>query len=306
MKAKILIHIGYHKTATTWLQRNLWNNSECGFQVYLNRKEFKENFIRKHSLDFDAEEFKKHYEDKTLDQSNTIEVISDERLSGSPHTGGHDSKEMADRLYASFPEAKILIVIREQTDMIASSYFQYLKAGGASSLEDYMNPPLKARAVPMFDLGYFDYSKLINYYQNLFGNERVLVLLYEEFRDAPKSFCSKIYKFLDLKENLEGLDFRKVVNKKLSLIFAFFIRHINKFFTKTRLNPIAIEANFMTKIFTSLSFFIDRFIPDKVHKKLEKAFREKIKKKITGLYTESNQKLNSKLGLEMEKYGYML
>ena len=303
---KTLIHIGYHKTATTWLQRNLWNSIKHGFINPLSIEDLREHLTFKHALDYDPVKFREFYESKIPGNPEIVPVISRERLSGSPSTGGHDTKDMADRLYAAFPDAKILIVIREQIDMIASSYFQYLKAGGACSLEDYMSPPKKALALPLFELGYFDYSKLINYYRNLFGKENVLVLLYEEFRDKPESFCSKIYKFLGLKENLDDLNFQKIVNKKLSLVFAFFIRHLNKFFTKTRHNPIAIEFNLIKKIFTSLSYFIDRFIPEGVHKKLEKNFRDKIRKKAGDLYVKGNKELKENLGLDLESYGYML
>ena len=51
-----------------------------------------------------------------------VPVISHERLSGYPHSGGHDSKEIAHRLAAVFPNAKVVIVIREQKSMILSNY----------------------------------------------------------------------------------------------------------------------------------------------------------------------------------------
>jgi hypothetical protein len=53
-------------------------------------------------------------------------VITDERLSGNPQSGGYDSRELADKTPRTFPDSKMLIVVREQTAIIYSSYKQYV------------------------------------------------------------------------------------------------------------------------------------------------------------------------------------
>lgn len=63
-------------------------------------------------------------------ESDSTPVLSAERLSGNPHSGGYDSLQTAKRLHRLFPQAKVLVVVREQTEEILSCYNQYVRAGG--------------------------------------------------------------------------------------------------------------------------------------------------------------------------------
>ena len=182
-----LIHIGYHKTASTWLQKNLFDNESSGFKRYISQKELRDKLILVNGLNFDVEEFQDYYQN--LLDDNFCSVISNERLSGNPHSGGYDSKEIADRLKACFPKGKVLIIIREQKDMILSTYIQYVRAGGACALHDYLEPSKRNQAImPLFNYEYFNYFNLVSYYQKLFSKENVLVLPFELFKSEPKLF----------------------------------------------------------------------------------------------------------------------
>ena len=68
-------------------------------------------------------------------------VVSFERFSGNPFSGGYDSKEIADRLVQVFPDARVLVVVREQRSMIVSTYKQYVREGGALPPSKFMLPP---------------------------------------------------------------------------------------------------------------------------------------------------------------------
>ena len=69
-------------------------------------------------------------------KTGLIPIYSNERLSGGPHTGGSDSAEIARRIKICAPSSKIIIIIREQEDMILSSYSQYIRAVGSASLKE--------------------------------------------------------------------------------------------------------------------------------------------------------------------------
>jgi hypothetical protein len=94
---------------------------------------------------------------------------------------------IADRLRALFSDARILICIREQKKVILSCYNQYIKKGGAISISSYLNVSDRTR-VPLFDFRHFMYHRLISYYQQIFGRDRVLVL--------PTSFSFKIVRIM--------------------------------------------------------------------------------------------------------------
>ena len=152
-KAEVLIHIGYHKTSTTWFQKFLFNNSAIRFILPWRNPEILPVLVYPHALDFAPHTCRKYFQAAILEAQNCglIPALSSEELSGNPHSGGYASKELADRLAAVFPEAKVLIVIREQKSMIVSTYKQYVKVGGTYSLANYLQPPVRGRErIPLF------------------------------------------------------------------------------------------------------------------------------------------------------------
>ena len=90
-----------------------------------------------------------------IEVGSRVPVISYERLSGNPHAGRFDARTIADRIKAAFPKARIFCVIREQNDMILSTYFQYLKIGGTDSVRDYLTRSYDGRR-PGFSLAAFN------------------------------------------------------------------------------------------------------------------------------------------------------
>ncbi len=79
-----LLHIGYHKTATTWLQEALFNNTENGFYSPWNRGQITEDFVKPNALTFDPLITRARYENgiSKAVQNNVIATLSHERLSG--------------------------------------------------------------------------------------------------------------------------------------------------------------------------------------------------------------------------------
>ena len=74
------------------------------------------------------------------DAANAVPVVSHERLSGDIETGGVDSQPIADRLAETFRNAKVLIVIREQRDMLLSIHKTELTFGTYRDLEALAGP----------------------------------------------------------------------------------------------------------------------------------------------------------------------
>lgn len=324
-----LIHIGYHKTASTWLQENLFDNEESGFKRFISQKDIRDKLILVNGLDFNAEEFKNYY--KTLvNEDKFCSVISNERLSGNPHSGGYDSKEIAERLKACFPNGKVLIVIREQKDMILSTYIQYIRAGGACTIHDYLEPSKRNQAIiPLFNYDYFNYYRLVNFYQKLFNKDSVLVLPFELFKNNPKIFAEKISSFASV-QGIDELPFTKKKNQRISTLSSIFLRQSNKLFAKSTLNPFATDLNSLKEIFVNPYhekkdiqnseqvknnehlrgnnykniLLVDSIIPKKIHKFFDIKIREIIAEKLAYRYSETNRKLAEIIGTELCEYGY--
>src|SRR5437764_3838948 len=106
----VFVHVGYHKTGTTYLQERVFNNPSFRFQSYP-REELCKYLVDVHPLTFSVPRARAHFDDwiaRTRDLG-MVPVLTHERLSGYPASGGFDSKELADRLVAVLPSAKILI-----------------------------------------------------------------------------------------------------------------------------------------------------------------------------------------------------
>lgn len=203
----VLIHIGYHKTASTWLQNELFIDESSVFRPISKKAKgvasLANLFFKSSdghilsSFDDNTEEIER--ERQTIFQKksfkNKIAVLSHERLSGNPHSGGFDSKIIANRLKNVFPDAKILIVIREQKSFILSNYMQYLSIGGYKSISEYLQTDYDGK-IPFFSAEHIRYYPLIQYYQQLFGTEKVLVLPYEMFKLTPEAFVEKLSQFV--------------------------------------------------------------------------------------------------------------
>ena len=120
-----LIHIGFHKTGTTWLQNKLFFSGNEFFEPLsintsgpstLAEKLYQDNEGYLLSpFDLNEQVIKSELESIIKGKKrlgDKIPVLSHERLSGNPHVGGFDSKIIAKRIKNIFPEAKIFIVIR--------------------------------------------------------------------------------------------------------------------------------------------------------------------------------------------------
>lgn len=300
----ILIHIGYHKTATTWLQQLIFENQEFGFKRYLSKQEIKKRIVAPHPLSFDAKELRAYYDALVDDQY--ISVISSERLSGHPHSGGYDSKEICHRLYQAFPEAKVLIAIREQQSAIISNYLQYVQFGGTCKFKDYISPSkIGFTNIPLFRFEHFSYLELVKEYIDLFGKDQVLVLPYEMFRKEPQSYINKITEFLGADE-INNLPYGKNVNHRISNLSTGYLRQFNKVFSRSTINPSALNAKGFMKLVSRGSKLLDSLIPKSVHKFFDEQIEKQLEPLIADRYRASNNELAELIGQDLGAYGYKL
>jgi hypothetical protein len=197
-----LVHIGYHKTGTSWLQRDVFRNAGAGFSVVTRKKALRQALVSCNPFEFDPEITRGNFEPRIreIETQNLVAVLTHEGLSGNPHRGGLDSKTIADRLAAVFPNARVLVGIREQTSMLISLYKQYVKRGGVATFKQYANPSSVGSVLGAvrFRFDFLEYHRLIGYYQDLFGAANVLVLPQELLRTQAQAFLERIGKFLNV------------------------------------------------------------------------------------------------------------
>ncbi|MDX4013130.1 hypothetical protein Q6A86_09040 [Aliarcobacter skirrowii] len=245
---KDIIHIGMPKTATTWFQKYFYPNIEN--RKYIDRNIISELFIKPRAFDFDKNYVLKKM--KSIEKDKSL-IICDEVLSGALQSGalhGYMTKENAIRLKQVFPEAHIVIFIREQKKMIASMYQQYIKIGGNYSINEYLHHskfhPLRT---PLFELDFLNYYKIIDFYIQLFGKDNISIFLYEEFLENQKEFIKNYQIKFNLEVEFEKINFSttntsykktttkiaKILNifSKLHIQNKYYIFHIEGFFEMT-------------------------------------------------------------------------
>ena len=235
---KVLIHIGLHKTATSYLQQEVFPYlrqyelitrpyTQCNFAF--NKLQLADDIL------YDKSEILKELEnfgDKPL-------LISDESFSGLPYTCSYINRStVARRLKDLFPEASIMLFIRGQKSLIKSFRNQFIKSHkyGFKDISEFLYYPEKNYSYQMYQqaikknrsylyinstdyflhLDSFKYYELISFYKSLFN--RVHVFLYEDLKYDKEHLLNQLEEIVGepVRRNEQGAESRKVVNRSVS------------------------------------------------------------------------------------------
>lgn len=297
-----LIHIGYVKTGSTWLQNEYFGSVDTPYESLAPPLEIISEIVSPNCLLPLSEEFvdKMRTKARVAVNKGNIPLLTGERLSGNPISGGHDAINIANRLQCIFNEARIIIVVREQSDMLLSCYKQYIRECGVGSLHKYVNPPDDVK-LPMFDIDFFRYDRLIEYYQHLFGKDRVKVLCYEYLKENPLDFCNQIALFAGAPRT-EAVHV-KSMNTALRSSTVLVRSYTNWLFCRARTNPHApFNARWIGRFLNGAT----KIVPRSVDSFLDRRFRLSARRISENQFNESNKKLEQVTGLKLSKYNYQI
>jgi hypothetical protein len=311
----MLIHIGYHKTASTALQDYVFRREDSGFACWPDDRKLVHPYLVCRSPYEPVSEDARADLQRQADEAREVGrcfVISHERLSGYFATGGFDSEAIARRLAAAFPAARVLVVVREQGAMLESFYSQYISDGGVLPFRKFMRPiSQNLRRAPEFDLDYLCYDRLVACYRSLFGAERVLVLPFELLRSDPAGFVSRIGTHcsvsVDAAAYAGGLP---RTNERRSVLVQGIIRQVNRL-QRSQLNPGGLFETVPVHRAGQahsrrLSGPVDALTPGFVERAILEPRRRHIAKLIDGYYAASNARLEEMTGLALGDFGYSL
>lgn len=298
----VVLHVGYHKTGSSWLQTAVFPLLEHATLV-MNSEVVIDEIVGVDPFRFDAQRARSRI--LASRAPGRVVVVSMERLSGHPDSGGFDAKLIADRLGEVFPEGRALIVIRRQEEMIPAVYGEYVRTGGVESLKRYLRPVRGAHRNPRFDRRHLEYDRLVAHYQSLLGRERVCVLAYEQLRTDPMRFAHEVAAFCDL-ELQRPLD-TSLVHPSLSPMTIAIKRRLNRIVARDAVNPGGLlehegAANSLARVLNH----VDRRLPAAVRRagrgRLERIAREHC----GDYYRASNQRTTELSGLDLGSLGYSL
>lgn len=210
----VVLHVGLHKTGTTFLQQAIFPKLQNVNYIHIGGKPVLiEEFL---SIEI---------------QENMINLISGERLSGKPYIIPNDHQDryrIADRLKKLFPQAKIIVGVRNTEDWYRSLYKQYCKMRGTAN---------RLYFDEHFDDGYLDNKGYVAYLREIFPD--VYVYHYEHLNENSQRFVEGICDFI-------GTETPAFENK----IY-------NKSMTEGQLNLIAAMHNMGEKVYKGVKWLIE-------------------------------------------------
>lgn len=196
-----LFHIGFHKTASTWLQEGLW--AEHPDLCLLNgfRTPWEDPVIRelvqpsggRNEIQVIRRLLRARVREAHMRKPFRVGVVSAERLSGHPFSGGYDGQSIARRISLAFPKAKVVIGIRDQRKLIPSIYSELVKEGYPGTYGDLCATSSWKGSGFRFEMFMFD--RLVSVYHDLLGRENVLVLPHEMLANNPEAYLESICRF---------------------------------------------------------------------------------------------------------------
>jgi hypothetical protein len=312
---RALVHIGYHKTGTNWLQHEVFSDPATGY-AWLGH-EARDHPVRRivndRPLEYDADAIRAELEQLVVDAEGRglFPVVSLERLSGHPFSGGHDSRQIADRLHVALPNSGVLIVIREQRSMIVATYKQYLKAGGTGSLSQFLEPATTRSArARLFDWRHFEYDHLIRHYRSLYGADGVLVLPYEQLGRDGRVFVEQITAFTGKpipEDVLDRLPYGIRSNRSPSALSVGALRWVNRVTPRTELHPgPLVESRTAWRLAQRLKRedLLNTKATAGLAARAEARLRSEVEGAVGDRYAESNRRTGELTGLDLGAYGW--
>lgn len=218
---KIFFHVGLPKTASTFLQRNVF-------------PKFKDiQFIKKH-------DFK--YRDRIIEQSDHSKILMSIELNPDVKSGMDKLKDVAQK----YPYTHPIIVLRKHGAWLKSKYKYYLRKHGSQKFSQYFDLN-GAGILKMKNLRFYPKIKLL---EDLF-DYKPLVLFQEELKQNPLASIDLLADYMGTEYNKKDIRVR-TVKKSYSTKQLMTIRRFNKLYQYDHSNINSKTGRFLYKKFSGL------------------------------------------------------
>jgi hypothetical protein len=214
---KIFLHIGAHKTASTWLQGILKSiapqleEQDICFDLYGTEKIKEINYVSSPPLtDKQAISYKSWFERRFKGIKNTKILLSTEKIIGRHFQCYSNSSRMAELLQMIFGDyqTKIICYVRRQDTFIESLYNQGVR-------ENVYKKSFGETVRGEMDIFAFDWNAVLNNFSAQFGMSNVHAIYYENLKHRLENYVKP---FFDLMEfDYSNIDFDRYPPRNCSL-----------------------------------------------------------------------------------------
>ncbi len=224
---KVAVHIGYPKAASTTLQKHLFHkhselnnlgnyptanigidskeiDCEASYLKYKELKQFYSNILQLDDIEYAFSKNDAVFNTYVLPRmsADKINIFSHEGFLATFFSNA-DRGDKAKRLCSFFSEPKIMIIIRNQLEMIKSQYADWpfdpraFTMRRTVDINEWIQIDIRTPESKNF-IRSLNYYYVINYYVSLFGEQNVRVFLFEEMVNNLERFANDISDFLGI------------------------------------------------------------------------------------------------------------
>lgn len=304
----ILVHVGFPKAGSTWLQRRVFDNAQAGLVspwekqsiLALDHVRVVDTFI----FDEQIESLRAAY-NPGLAQAKAAgltPVISHEHLLLDQIGGWYPIREGVRRIAQLFPQGKILVTIREQKAMMLSAYMEHLRRGHTTRLQRFLGCDAEDR------LGYGGvcrkeallFDKFIDHLHAVFTPDNVLVLPMETlgqpiFWQRLQQFCPTIPD--NAAEHVDTSHERH--HRKSDFVFLKWLNHLGqgRMVTRDRESPLRQAAY-------GLNLALNRVTPTALYRRQRQKLQQQIETFIGDYFAPSNARTAKLIDMDLQSLGY--
>jgi len=310
MNARPIIHVGLHKTATSWFQTQFYPCLTS--HRWIDRLEAR-NALLTEAFSFDPGAARLGL---GLDADPQPYVFCDEDLTGILHNGGlmtgFLARRLAERLHLLAPEAQIVIFVREQLSFAAACYHQYVREGGTGSPRRYLFPDqyrhlskVRPFKTPRFDVSQLDATGLIGHYDSLFGPENVHVFAYEQFAEDAGAFLRQFKARLAIEGGPDSAG--RAVNASYRRGLLPLARTLNLFTERSVADKrVILHIPYWYPVRKHLLARLNRLPLFGSRPTPEELFGADAAAWLRGRFAEANRQLQLRIGIALDRLGYVL
>lgn len=214
---KLIIHIGYPKTATTSIQEGIFvelhEANKINYLGHTNRRKDNEifNYAKKDFEDYTLKNIKKDVNKIKIDLSSSkINVLSHEGLTlpnsflAKKHWRYNSNpltypEKIAKIFKPITDDLKIMVTLRKQQEVIYSTYVQLYNKFKYDKQFSTWNKYLKNGLIKNnneFEIYYF--NKILNLYAEWFSKDKINILFFEDFVNNKEEFLKQLSNIIEL------------------------------------------------------------------------------------------------------------